>query len=377
MSYVVADILKFINDWAPNGTAQSYDNVGLQVGRPSSTVTKCLVALDLTPAIVDEAILGGFDTIVTHHPLIFKPISSLTDSGLVPGLALKLAEHKVALVAAHTNLDAARDGVSFKLGEVLGLQNLEFLSFLEGQVKKVVCFVPVEAVDAVRQAAHEAGGGQIGDYSHCSFSSGGTGQFKPGDSTSPFIGQRSGDIEKVSEVRLEMEVASWRVQHVIKAMRAVHPYQEMAYDLYSVEQPYRDTGIGAIGDLHVPETLGSFLQRVSKRLNAQALKYTGDLNQSVKRVAVCGGSGSDFISLAQKAGADAYVTADFTYHRFFETMPLDGSTSMALIDAGHYETEQMTEDLLVERLKKAFPSLFFEKTAHKSSPVHFWTSSDE
>lgn len=372
MNHVVSDILKFLEEWAPAASAQSYDNVGLQVGRPSAAATRCLVALDLTPAIVDEAIKGGFDVIITHHPLLFKPLSAVTDQHFVSGLALTLAENRIALIASHTNLDAARNGVSFRLAQELGLSNVTFLAPLEGHVKKLVCFVDVEAAESVREAAHLAGAGQIGDYSHCSFSHGGTGQFKPGASTSPSIGTPSGNIEKVSEVRIEMEVTSWNVQNVLAAMKKVHPYQEMAYDIYPVEQPFRNAGIGAIGNLSREESLGAFLQRVGDSLGTKSLKYVGDEHRLVKRVAVCGGSGSDFISLAKRQGADVYVTADFTYHRFFETINLDGSFSMALVDAGHYETEQMTEDLLVETLTERFPSITFQKTSHKSSPVQTW-----
>jgi len=373
MSVQLKDIDSALMDWAPAGTAQSYDNVGLQIGRLSKNVARCLIALDLTPDVVREAINSDVDCVITHHPLIFKPLSDLTDGSLVSSMALDLAEAKIALYAIHTNLDAAHGGVSFELAKSLGLENIEFLSGLENSVVKLVLFVPIDHIDAVRDAAFGAGAGQIGNYSECSFSHGGSGTFRPGDSSEPFSGSAGGPRESVNEVKLEMQVSSWQLNAVLDAVQEVHPYEEVAHDIIPIENEFKGAGIGAVGTLAAPTTLASFLDSVSIALNNPGLRYVGDEGLKVGKVAVCGGSGSDFIGLAGKAGADVYVTADVTYHRFFEVMNQDGQIDMALIDAGHYETESMTESLLCNWLSERFPDVEWIRTSVKTSPVKTWT----
>ena len=374
MSCLVREIIDFIETWAPSASAQSYDNVGLQVGHMDADISSGLIALDLTPGIVDEAIQMGAEIIVTHHPLIFNPIQKLSSESLVPSLALKLAEHRIALIAAHTNLDAARDGVSFHLAETVGLTDVQFLSGLDNVVSKLVVFVPIDHAEAVRDAAHKAGAGTIGRYSDCSFSVGGTGQFKPGSSTRPFIGKSEGQLERVHEVRIEMEVVSWKKAAVLAAIKSAHPYEELAYDLFPVSQPYRDAGIGAVGTLTTPMLLSDFLTHVCRVLEAPSVRYAGSPDKLVQRIAVCGGSGSDFIGLAKQAGADVYITGDITYHRFFDVLTPGGMIDMALIDAGHYETEKGTESLMRSRLKATFPSVSWHTTTQRSSPSSTWVA---
>lgn len=375
MSFTVADIHRLIEDWAPSATAQSYDNVGLLVGRISRPVNKVLVALDVTPQIVDEAIEQGADCLLVHHPLIFKPLKRLTDDSLESSLALRLAEAGIALYAAHTNLDAARDGVSFQLARELGVKQPEFLSTMPESVVKVVVLCPVDAAENVRSAMFAAGAGRIGAYSDCSFSSAGSGTFKADEGTNPAIGSAGGPREQVSELRMEMEVTRWHLGKVIKAMKSAHPYEEVAYDVIPVEQSFRDAGIGAVGNLPAAVSLGSFLDTVAKVLDNPALRIVGDVETPVQRVAVCGGSGSDFIGLAMRAGADVYVTADITYHRYFEVLDQTGNPRMALVNAGHFETERCTEDLLVDRLTPSFPGVRFFTTKHRTAPVRTWVTS--
>ena len=373
MSVSVGHIVSSIHDWAPKESALSYDNVGLQIGRREAPVVSGLVALDLTPQIVQEAIEKGANVIVTHHPVIFKPISHVTDTTLVSSMALTLAEHRIALIAAHTNLDAAREGVSFHLAKTLGLGNIDFLEGMEDVVRKLTVFVPPEFAEAVRNAAHEAGGGQIGAYSDCSFSVGGTGQFRPTGSAKPFIGTTGGPIERLHEVRIEMVVESWKINEVLSAIKKAHPYEEVAYDVTSVSGPSRNVGIGAVGNLPAPVSLAQFLLKSAVALSTEALRYAVNLEQTISRVAVCGGSGGDFIPAAIRSGADAYVTGDLSYHRFFDVLDGQGLAKMALIDAGHYETEQGTEDLLLDHLKRSFDSIEWSKTKFRSSPSHIWT----
>jgi len=372
MSICVQDIDAALQEWAPAETAQSYDNVGLQIGRSSREVSRCLIALDLTPDVIAEAKTLDVDCIITHHPLLFRPLESLTDASLVSSMALEMAESGIALYAIHTNLDAARDGVSFELARTLGLEHIDFLSGLDNSQVKLVIFVPLARIEDVREAAFAAGAGQIGSYTECSYSHGGTGTFRPGPDSNPAQGTAGGMRESVSEVRLEVLTSRWLLPAVLEAVKEAHPYEEVPHDIIAVEQSFSGAGIGAIGTLRSPLNLSSFLNLVSKVLDVDAVRFVGDEEGEISKVAVCGGSGSDFISLAKRAGADAYVTSDVTYHRFFEVMNETGKIDMAIIDAGHYETEKMTESLLQRWLRDRFSEVDWIRTKTKTSPVKIW-----
>ena len=365
----IRQIARALEAWAPPGSAQSYDNVGLQVGDADRTVERALLALDCTPQVLAEAQDKGATLIITHHPLIFRPLQRVTAGSFVSGLALRLAEAGMGLYSIHTNLDAAPGGVSFALAEHLGLRDVGFLGPMDDALVKLVTFVPADHLDTVRAALAEAGAGRIGDYESCAFATSGHGYFRPGAGTNPHIGEAGGSLERVEEVRVEVEVARWDQSHVVAALRAAHPYEEVAYDVYPVQQPTTQAGLGAVGTLPEPMPLQTFLKQVAERLEAGSLRYAGDPEAIVQRIAVCGGSGSDFIGQALRAGADAYVTADVTYHRFFEVLASDGHPRMALVDAGHYETEALTERLLQSWLAQRFPSVDWQRTATRTSPI--------
>ncbi len=364
----VRDITAALERWAPPGQKLSYDRVGLQVGDPAAKAETVLVALDLTPAVLSEAEALGADLIVTHHPLLFRPLERLVPTDFVSGLAYRLARSGIAYYAIHTNLDAAPGGVSFALAEHLGLRDVRFLDGMAESLVKLVTFAPVEHAEAVRAALADAGAGQIGDYTACAFTTSGTGYFRPGDAANPHTGTPD-ELESVEEVRIESEVARWDVGRAVAALRRAHPYEEVAYDLYPVEQPSTQAGLGAIGTLEKPVPLKVFLEVLAERLEAASLRYVGDAEATISTVAVCGGAGSSLVSKALAAGADAFVTADVTYHTFFQPLAPDGTPRMALIDAGHYETEWITERLLVGWLGERFPGLDVRATAHRTSPM--------
>jgi dinuclear metal center YbgI/SA1388 family protein len=369
----ISDVAGALEAWAPSGSAQDYDNVGLQVGDASRPVERGLVALDMTPGVLEEASHTGADLVVTHHPLLFRPLGALTAGGGFPNaLALRLAEAGVALYAAHTNLDAAPGGVSFALAGQLGLADVGFLGPTEGALRKLVVFVPEGHARRVHRAMAEAGGGQIGDYEACAFEGTGTGFFRPGEGADPFTDTPAGELEEAREVRLEVQAEQWHLPAVRAAMTEAHPYEEVAHDVYPVEGATGNAGLGAVGTLPAPEPLSAFLERTADALDARSLRYAGpDPEEArVERVAVCGGAGSDFVGKAQAAGADAYVTADVTYHEFFEVLSAeDGYAQMAFIDAGHYETEAVTERLLRDFLAEHFPEADWRVTEERTGPV--------
>ena len=369
----VRDIVRQLDAWAPPGQKADFDRVGLQVGDPDASVDGVLVALDLTPAVIEEAVERGAGLVVTHHPLLFKPVGRVTADDAVGGLVWRLARANVAFCAVHTNLDAAWGGVSFALAEQLGLADVGLLSPLDGVLRKLTTFVPTSDLDAVRGALAEAGAGEIGEYRACSFATTGTGRFVASPPANPTIGTAGGAPETVEEVRLEVTLPSWRLRAALAALRDAHPYETPVADVVTLDGRATRSGYGAIGALADPEPLPAFLARVSDRLGAGALRYAGDPASTVQRVAVCGGSGLSFLPDARRAGADAYVTADVTYHRFFEALGPDGSPEIALIDAGHYETEAITERLIADHLARSFQDLGVHTTRHRTSPMRTFT----
>lgn len=366
---LVSDITRRLDAWAPQGQKADFDRVGLQVGDPSAPVHCVVVALDLTAAVIDEAVARGAGLIVTHHPLLFSPTDRVTATHPTGGLVLKLAQAGIAYYAIHTNLDASWDGVSFALARQLGLEDIGLLAPLDGIMRKLTTYVPPSHADAVRDALANAGVGQIGEYRACSFSTEGTGRFQPLESASPRIGTAGGELETVDEIRIEAVLPSWLFSVAITAIKTTHPYEQPVIDVVSLDGLATRSGYGATGTLAEPEPLYVFLGRVASRLDSAALRYAGDPSQTIQRVAVCGGSGMSFFPAARQAGADAYVTADITYHRFFEALAPDGTPEIALIDAGHYETEAITEHLIADRLRSAFDGLAVHVTEHRTSPM--------
>lgn len=342
----VRDIHQIISDWAPPAIAWDRDNVGVQCGDLAANVRGVLIGLDPTEEIIEEASRKGANLIITHHPLLFKAQRSITPATAEGRCIAALLRHRITLYSAHTNLDFTREGTSFALAELLGLKDVGFLERPYRIQKKIVTFVPARNADAVASAMTAAGAGRIGNYTDCSFRSEGAGTFRGNQASRPAVGSR-GSLERVSEVRLEMIAPEWAVDGVVHALKRAHPYEEVAYDLYPLENRSADFGMGVIGTLPRPVRLALFLSRVKRVLSSGALRWTGDPRRVVRRVAACGGSGGDLLSSAIDAGADVFVTADLKYHAFH-----DARGRIALVDAGHYETEQPVVGVLVRRLQK-------------------------
>lgn len=364
----VMDVEHIIEQWAPRWTAWERDNVGLQIGDRTRRVRRILVCLDVTPGVIAEAVRKKADMIVSHHPLLFRPPTSLTSSDATGSMILALAKHGIAAYAAHTNLDAAPGGVNFVLAGVLGLTNVRFLAPLKDLYAKLAVFVPSSHVAHVMRAMSGAGAGEIGDYSQCSFQIAGQGTFRGSQSTHPHIG-RAGVLEEVEEIRLEMILPKVRADVVIDAMKAAHPYEEAAYDLYPLINESPQYGMGSIGTLASLQSLGSFLKKVKKALGSDQIRYTGNLRKTVRTVAVCGGSGSELLDVAVRSGADVFVTADVRYHAFHDS---DGR--IALVDAGHWETEQVVLPAIAARLQQSVlnkrKQVSVLITNQRTNPIH-------
>lgn len=367
-SMKLADIEQFFESWAPRWTAWERDNVGIQVGRRSHGVKRVLLALDVTLEVIDEAVKKNADTIITHHPLLYRPATSLSDRDIVGSMALSLAEKKIALYSAHTNLDAAPEGVSFALARALGVESPKFLAPAANSLVKIAVFVPESHAEKVASAMSDAGAGIVGEYTSCSFRTKGKGTFRGSAASNPYAGRRM-KLEEVEELRIEMLAPRARVNSVVRAMKTAHPYEEVAYDVYALENTSPNFGMGAIGPLKKPVKFSSFLTLTKKALGAESLRYAGSSRRSVKTVAVCSGSGSDLIEVAIGSGADVMVTADVRYHAYHSA-----AGRIALVDAGHWETEQVILPVIARRLNEwsgaRNESLDVIITKHRTNPVH-------
>lgn len=345
---VLREIRQILEAWAPPDIAWEHDNIGLQVGSLSTNVRTILVALDVTDEVVKEAQEKNIDLIVSHHPLLFHPLHSVNTSDRIGRLAASLLKNRIAVYSAHTNLDFTQGGVSVALAKALLLRDIGILQKNQRVLKKISVFVPGKHVDAVTEAMASAGAGRIGNYDWCSFRAEGLGTYMPNSRARPYQGH-SGRLERAVETRLEMTVSAWNLQTVVDAMIAAHPYEEVAYDVYDLVNASQSHGAGAIGTLSTALSLEKFLTHVRQRLHAPAIRYAGKSGRKIRRVAVCGGSGSDLLPVAIEQRADAFVTADVRFHKFHEA---DGQ--LVLIDAGHFETECHVVPEIVNYLKDQF-----------------------
>jgi dinuclear metal center YbgI/SA1388 family protein len=363
----IQDIIKEIEEWAPPGVAWERDNVGLQIGNPSEEVRGVLVALEVTADVIAEALSRKCNLIITHHPLLFNPLKNITPRSLTGDLALTVARNGLHVYSAHTNIDFTRDGVNFVLATKLKLQDCMFLHQESGSLKKISVFVPTAYVEKVTNAMTEAGAGIIGEYEACSFQSSGTGTFRPRPGAQPFNGT-VGQLEHADEVRIEMVVPSWKTAAVVAAMTEAHPYEEVAHDIYTNEAIDPMYGAGVIGMLEAPLRPKEFIQHIKDALHIPAVRWTRGASESIYRVAVCGGSGSELLPVALRKKADAFVTADIKYHTFHEAFG-----RIYLVDAGHYETEIYITNAIVHRLQNKFQdsAIPLYKTSSITNPVNY------
>ncbi|TEB15421.1 putative GTP cyclohydrolase 1 type 2 [Pelotomaculum sp. FP] len=335
MPVKVSEIIRLIEEAVPPYLAEKWDNSGFQLGAPEDKIARVLLALDVNPVVAAEAREKGAGLIVSHHPLFFKPVKAIRFDRAEGELIRYLISHKICVYAAHTNLDLAEGGVNTALARRLGLNDLSILQEAGRDAYfKLAVFVPMGHLDQVRSAIAEAGAGWIGNYSHCTFAVPGTGTFKPLAGANPFIGS-IGEIEQVQEIRLETVVPAKRVNGVLQAMSKAHPYEEVAYDLYRLDNPGAAYGLGRVGALPQPMPLGRFAEKVKDVLGLAALRFGGSLEETVSKVAVCGGSGADLWEAALSCGADTLVTSDIKYHTAQQIL----DAGLKFVDPGHYGTE--------------------------------------
>ncbi|WP_336515865.1 Nif3-like dinuclear metal center hexameric protein [Pollutibacter soli] len=361
-----AEIINFLETVAPTALQEDYDNSGLIVGDPGMECKGAMVCLDITDDVLTEALQTGINLVISHHPLVFRGMKRFSEKNPVGRLLIRAIRENLMIYAIHTNLDNTWDGVSFKMAEKLGLEKPSVLDPKKGQLLKLITFVPLNHVDKVRNALFEAGAGEIGNYSECSFASEGNGSFKAGDQTDPFVGEK-GRRHLEPESRLEVILPIFRDKAVIQALKASHPYEEVAFDLVPLANVFERAGSGVVGSLPSAMEEKHFLALVQKEFDIPMIRHSALKGEPIQRVALCGGAGSFLIPKALQAGADIFMTGDLKYHDFFEA---DGRIILA--DIGHYESEQYTQDLLIDRLKQKFPNFAVLKTGVRTNPVNYF-----
>jgi dinuclear metal center YbgI/SA1388 family protein len=359
------EIISVFNTAAPFSYQESYDNSGLQIGNPEMEIHAALICLDLTEEVVEEALRLKTNLIISHHPLIFQGIKSITGRNSAERILIMALKNDLAILSVHTNFDSILTGVNSKIAEKLNLRNIQILDPLKNSLLKLVFFVPFSHADNVRQKVFEAGAGAIGNYDMCSFNSGGEGTFRANENARPFVGEKA-KLHVEKETRVETVLPAALAEQVVAALIKNHPYEEVAYDLYPLSNKYFSAGFGLTGELPVEMDEMSFLGLLKMKFNAKGIRYTRLLNKKIRKVAVCGGSGSFLMGKAISTGSDVFVSGDFKYHQFFEA-----ENRILIADIGHYESEQFTKDIFYELLIKNYPKFALYLSEVNTNPINY------
>jgi dinuclear metal center YbgI/SA1388 family protein len=341
------EIIKYIENWAPKEIAWLKDNSGLQIGDTEKRVTNILLCLEINEEVVKEALINKCNLIITHHPFFFSPIRKIDLTNDSKSLLIQtIIKNDITIYSAHTNLDYTKEGVSYQLAKRLELQNIDFLINLKSNQYKLSIFIPEEYSEKAAEAIFASGGGILGEYTNCSFRTIGIGSFKGSKNTNPAGGNKE-EYTFSDEIKLEAVVDKWKLNRVLSGLRKIHPYEEMAYDVVPLENSNINYGIGAIGELAKEYNLNEFLTHISKRLKIKNFRYSRGKSRKISKVAVCGGSGSEYIGETIARKCDAYITADIKYHTF-----QDAEGEILLADAGHYETEIFSLNEIKRRISQ-------------------------
>lgn len=362
---IIKDITNYLEELAPLNYAEDFDNVGLLIGNYNATVSGILVTLDTLEETVEEAIAKNCNLIVSFHPIIFGGLKKLNGNSYVERVVLKAIKNNIAIYATHTALDNSKNGVSAKMCAVLGLKNTTVLIPKKGIIKKLTAFVPIKNATALRNALFKSGAGNIGNYDNCSFAIIGEGTYRGNKNSNPVFGKK-GKLHIEKETQISVVFESKNETAILKSLQENHPYEEVAYELITTENVHQNIGMGMIGELPTEMNEKEFLLFLKKTMKTDCVRHSNFINKKIKKVAVLGGAGSFAISNAKKAGANAYVSADFKYHEFFKA-----ENQLILADIGHYESEQFTKNLLVDYLMKKFSSFAVILSEKSTNPIYY------
>ncbi len=363
----IDEIIKFLENIAPLSLQESYDNAGLLIGSSEDECTGILTSLDVTEAVIEEALKKNCNLIVAHHPIIFKGLKKLNGKNYVERTVISAIKNNIAVYAIHTNLDNIIEGVNNKLAEKLHLQNCKVLLPKEGTLKKLVTFSPRENAEKVQNGLFKGGAGSIGKYNECSFNLEGNGTFKANDGSNPYVG-KIGERHTENETRIEVIFPEFLQNQIIRSLKEVHPYEEVAYDIYCLDNQQDDIGSGLIGELTESISEDELLKLLKSTFRLSTIKHTPFLHKKITKIALCGGAGFFLLPKAIAAGAQVYITSDVKYHEFF-----DADNRILLADIGHYESEQFTIELIAEFLQQKFLNFAVLKTEIITNPVNYYT----
>jgi dinuclear metal center YbgI/SA1388 family protein len=364
--FTINDIIAELESFAPLSYQENYDNAGLIVGDKNAICKSALLTIDTTEEVVDEAIRKGANLIISHHPIVFSGLKKLTGKNYIERTVIKAIKNDIAIYAAHTNMDNINQGVNAKIADKLELEKRSILSPISGNLKKLVTFIPTKHSERVRKAVFDAGAGHIGNYDSCSYNISGKGSFRASDEANPFVGKK-GEIHYEEEIRFETIFPSHLQRSIINALIKAHPYEEVAYDIYPLDNEHNQVGAGLIGELKDEITEHDFLKKLKEVFKVSTIRHTPFLNKNVKKVALCGGSGSFLLRNAISKKADVFISGDFKYHQFF-----DAENQILVADVGHFESEQYTKDLFYDILTKKFPNFAFHFSEVNTNPVNYF-----
>ncbi|MDH8701800.1 dinuclear metal center YbgI/SA1388 family protein [Dysgonomonadaceae bacterium PH5-43] len=361
----IAQIIGAIEEFAPIALQDDFDNSGVQVGDVSQKTRGVLVCLDVTEDVIDEAIELECNLIISHHPLLFHPIKKLTGKTYIERCIMKACKHDIVIYSAHTNLDNAWGGVNFYLAEKIGLQNVRVLKPQNNNLLKLVTFVPSEYANTVRNTLFNAGAGHIGNYNSCSFNVSGQGTFKAEENANPFVGEIN-ELHIEEETRIELVLPIYNKESVTRALLAIHPYEEPAYDFYPIDNDWQRVGSGVVGELLIEENEEEFLQRMKSIFQLDCIKHSQLTGKTIREVAICGGSGAFLIKDAIAYGADVFLTGEAKYNDYYNV-----ENNILLAVLGHYETEQHTKEIFFDIISKKIPNFAIHFSNVNTNPVNY------
>ena len=361
----IQNIIQYLEKLAPLSFQEDYDNCGLLVGDADWEFRKALLCLDITPEVMQEAMINQCNLVISHHPVIFRGIKKLTKQQPETEIITCAIKNDIAIYAIHTNLDNTIKGLNAHVLAKLGAGEFKLLSPKRDMLVKLVTFCPVDYAERVRNALFEAGAGHIGHYDCCSFNVSGQGTFRASDNANPFVGEKK-QLHLEDEIRIEVVFPDHLMKVVLRNLLAAHPYEEVAYDIYPMKNDFAACGSGLTGKFAIPIESSCFLELLKSSLNLQAIRHTATIAKPVSTIAICTGAGSFLITEAVKSGVDVFLTADLKYHDFF--IP---NNNILLVDIGHYESEHWVKEWLNDVLMENFPNFAFLISEVNTNPIHY------
>ncbi len=362
---IIQDVINHLEALAPLSYAEDFDNVGLLVGDKNTKLTGVLVTLDTLEAVVDEAIEKKCNLIVSFHPIVFKGLKKINGSNYVERVVIKAIQHHIAIYAIHTALDNCLQGVNSIICDTLDLNNKKILLPQQGSIKKLTTYVPKKEANQLRTALFNAGAGQIGNYENCSFNSDGIGTYKGNENSNPVVGNK-GDLHSEEETQISMTFQKHLESKVLKSLFEHHPYEEVAFEVTTLDNYNQTIGMGMVGELHQEQKTEDFLMILKQKMKISCIKHSKITKKTVKKIAVLGGSGSFAINAAKSANADVFITSDLKYHDFFSA-----ENQIILADIGHYESEQFTKNFLADYLSKKITNFAVVLSMTNTNPVKY------